>query len=374
MSSMQSRILASALGLALAAAAPAGARAADHIIAVSKPNNVFLIDAAARKVVKECKIPGRGSPLTVSPSPDGRIAYLVTNGWGEVSGINLDNCEEVFHADMSEGNIRGKTIGAMTVSRDGKELFALQSRVELLTDRYNILPHRIAVYDTAAGKDAKPIRTFDVPRGLSIMVPAVDGKHLWAAGHDMYKIEAATGTIVETHPILYWQDQRPTYGLPDGLAFWPLYETTEKFIVPYVAPKFASKEDRDAGDLAKATEWVLGVSMADLKTNEWVQTDVAPFEVIIFSMALSPTDPNIMYGAYTTLNKYDLAQKKVLKQVELDHTYYAVITSTDGKELYVGSTNDDIAVYSAETLDKLANIKLPGGGDQGAATIRVVQR
>ncbi|MDP6515794.1 MAG: quinohemoprotein amine dehydrogenase subunit beta, partial [Alphaproteobacteria bacterium] len=205
--------------VALAAIWAAGtAGAGDYLIAASKPNKVFLIDAAARRVVRDCDIPGRGSPLTVSPTTDGKIAYIVTNGWGEISGIELDTCREVFHANMSVGNIRGRIIGAMTVSRDGNWIFVVQSRVERLQDRYNVLPHRIAVYSAKGGFDPAPMRTFEVPRGITILAPAKDGKHLWAGGHDLYKIDMASGEIVETIPILYWQDTRPTYGTPDGLS------------------------------------------------------------------------------------------------------------------------------------------------------------
>ncbi len=354
--------------------AAGSAGAGDFLIAASKPNKVFLIDAAARRVVRDCDIPGRGPPLTISPSPDGKIAYIVTNGWGEISGIDLDACREVFHANMSRGNIRGRIIGAMTVSRDGNWIFVMQSRVERLRDRFNVLPHRIAVYSTRGGFDPAPMRTFEVPRGIAILVPALDGKHLWAGGHDLYKIDMASGEIVETIPILYWQDARPTYGVPDGLAFWPIYDTTETIVIPYFAPIFEDRAARDAVNWDAMTDYVVGMTTVDLATNQTKQTDLASLERIIFSIALSPTDSRFAYGAYTTLDKYDLVNGGMVKSVDLDHTYYSIIASSDGKELYVGSTFSDIGVYSAETLEKLANIELPGGGDQGPATIRIVQR
>ncbi len=359
-------------GVALSAATPA--LSADFIVAISKPNKLFLIDVAAREVVRDCDIPGRGSPLTVSVNPDGDVAYVVTAGWGEISGINLDTCEEVFRANMSEGNIRGKTIGAMTVTRDGSEIYAMQSRVELLSDRYTILPHRVAVFDATAGLEATPTRTFDVPRGLTIMAPSADGEHIWAGGHDLYKIHMASGTIVETIPILYWQETQPTYGTPDGLAFWPIYETTETMVMPFGAPEFSSREARDAGNFDEMVDFKLGATMIDLTTNEVSQVPIASMDLIIFSLAKSPTDPKHIYGVYSHLSKYDLDTGDLVHRIELDHTYYSAIVSSDGSEIYIGSTFDDIAIHSTETLEQIATIELPGGGDQGAGTFRVVQR
>lgn len=350
----------------MAASSPSVAK--DFIIATTKPNNLFVVDMAERKVVSECQILGRGSPVSMSPSPTSNVVYVSTNGWGEVSGVDTETCEEVFHADLSEGNIRAKNIAAMTVSRDGKELFVQQTRVELLPDRYNILPHRIAVYDTDAGLDATPKRSFEVPRGISIMTPSVDGKYLWAGGHDAYQIEIATGEIVNTVPILNWQKDRPNYGKPDALAFWPLYEQTEIMVLPYFAPKFASEKQEEMVD------FVVGTTRIDLTDNTWVQEDLTTADVLIFSMSLSTVDPDIIYGVYTQLSKYNVATRELEKRVDLDHTYYSVNVSSDGKEVYVGSTNDDIAIYDADTLEKLGAVKLPGGADQGVVGFRMVQR
>ncbi|MBL28623.1 MAG: quinohemoprotein amine dehydrogenase subunit beta [Rhodospirillaceae bacterium] len=357
-----------AMVIGVGAATVGVAQAKDFIITATKPNNLFVVDMAERKVVSECQILGRGSPISMAPSPTSNVVFVSTNGWGEVSGVDTDTCEEVFHADLSEGNIRARNIAAMTISRDGKELYVQQTRVELLPDRYNILPHRIAVYDTDAGLDATPKRTFEVPRGISIMTPSVDGKYLWAGGHDAYQIEIATGKIVNTVPILNWERDRPTYGKPDALAFWPLYEQTEVMVLPYFAPKFASEKQEEMVD------FVVGTTRIDLTDNTWVQEDLTSADVLIFSMSLNPSNTDIIYGVYTQLSKYNVATKELEKRIDLDHTFYSVNVSSDGKEVYVGSTNDDIGVYDAETLEKLAIIKLPGGGDQGALGFRMVQR
>ena len=45
--------------------AGAAAEAKDYLIVGSKPNALFVVDAAARKVVHSYTIPGEGSPYTI---------------------------------------------------------------------------------------------------------------------------------------------------------------------------------------------------------------------------------------------------------------------------------------------------------------------
>ena len=358
-------------GLAL----PSGGMAKDYILAMSKPNNLHLVDMAAREVVQSCTVPGRGVFVGITPAPDGKIVYVLTNGWGEVLGIEIDSCDVVFHAVLSQGNVRARSMAGMMVSNDGLELYVNLTEVELLVDRYRIRdPHRMVVFKTDAGLDAMPYRSFDVPRGHTILVPSNDGKTMWSPGHELRQFDLATGAITEEILLNSWEDAKPTYGDPDGLAFWPLYETSNVLITPYFAPIFANREARDAGDWDQLADFVVGVTRIDLATNQWTQFDMGTADVLIFSMAEDPRDSDIMYGVYTQLSKYNVKTGELLARVDLDHTYYSVITSTSGEELYIGSTFNDVAVYSSDTLEKLAKIDLPGGGDQGAAGIRFLSR
>ena len=61
-------------------------------------------------------------------------------------------------------------------------------------------------------------------------------------------------------------------------------------------------------------------------------------------------------------------------RVDLDHTYYVINVSGDGKRIYVGGTMNDISAYSTDTLEKLGAIDIPGGNDIVLASLRVIQR
>ncbi|MEP4062676.1 MAG: quinohemoprotein amine dehydrogenase subunit beta, partial [Nitratireductor sp.] len=90
------------------------------------------------------------------------------------------------------------------------------------------------------------------------------------------------------------------------------------------------------------------------------------------SAVRDPNDKSKLYGVYTQLSKHDLETKELIKRVDLPHTYYCINISSDGKELYVGGTNDDIGIYDAETLERTGEILLPSGGDMAAGTLHVI--
>ena len=56
--------------------------------------------------------------------------------------------------------------------------------------------------------------------------------------------------------------------------------------------------------------------------------------------------------------------------VDLDHSYYCVNFATDGSEVYLAGTYNDIAIYDPDTMEKLGNIELPGG-DMGLSNTRI---
>lgn len=44
----------------------------------------------------------------------------------------------------------------------------------------------------------------------------------------------------------------------------------------------------------------------------------------------------------------------MVKRIDLDRTFYTVQVSSDGEELYVGGTVNEIAIYDSETLESKA--------------------
>jgi quinohemoprotein amine dehydrogenase beta subunit len=254
--------------------------AKDYLLTGAKPDQLVLVDPAAHKVEKSCQVPDAGTGLlTIVPSPDARTAYVITNHWESVSGIDLDSCEQVFRADFSSGDERVKAPFGMDISPDGRELFVIQSPVRLKLGEYEVQPTRIAVYDTASGVGAEPVRTFEVPRRIGMLMTSNDGSKLYALSWDLYVLDPQTGEEIGRHPLRNWQ--RDNYGEPDVLDAWPQWDATDIFSSPY----FVMRTDVDPG---AADAFKTGLVTLDLKTGEFETKDFENTSVIIFSTVINP--------------------------------------------------------------------------------------
>jgi quinohemoprotein amine dehydrogenase beta subunit len=290
---------------------------------------------------------------------------VIVNRWESVTGIDLDTCEQVFRADLSSGDERVKATFGMDISPDGKELFVFESPVKLLLGELQVQPTRVAVFDTAAGTSAEPVRTFEAPRRTALLMLSKDGSKLYAVSWDIYVLDPKDGHEVGRHKLRTWG--RENYSEPDVLDVWPQWEATDIFSTLY----YAVRTDLSPNDPAS---FKTGLATLDLKTDEFKVVDFEDTSVLIFSSVINPKRPNEVYGVYTTLSKIDREQGKVLDRIELDHTYYAVNIASDGSELYVGGTMNDISVYDTKTFKKLGQIDMPDGRDQALASLRLIQR
>ncbi len=337
----------------------------DFLVVMNRPNNLQLVDLKQRTVVNTCKLPGDFGPGTVAMSPDHRTAYVLTNRFENIYGVDVDSCEIRFSARQSQGDERVKSIGSIAVSPDGSEVYTHQNPTRLLIDRYEVQPARIAVYDTSAGLDAKPVRTFPAPRQITIMATGTDGT-LYMGGRDIFAMNMETGAVTMALPSQSVGD--PLESLRDSLTVWPVGAINNEMVRMYSAAQF-----KDASQDMATAEWVWGFERVDLTSGATEARVFGPLEVVLFSGMARPGDPNQFYGVLTQLKRFDVSQRKELGSVDLDHSYYCINFSTDGSEIYLAGTFNDIAVYDADTLEKLGNIELPGG-DMSLANTRVFSR
>ncbi len=344
----------------------AAAETTEYLITGNKPGLLHVLDMKQQKVVRSHRIPDAGRTVySLTPSPDGQVVYALTNRMKSISGINVDTGEQVFRADFNEGDIRRQAFFAMDISRDGREIYVYQMSTRVLLSEYQQLPTRVAVYDTSAGLNAEPVRTFEAPRRIHMLMKSTDDKWLYAMGFDIYKMDPITGEIVETLPLRNWTLKNRS--LPDVLDFWPLWDQTDIFSTPV----YSVRTDKAADD---PSAYKTGLLTLDLKTGAYEINDFEDTSVLIFSTVVSPTKKHA-FGTYTQLTKVDLETNTLAKRVDQDHTYYAVNVSADGSEVYVGGAACDIATYETENLTKTGQINLPDAcGDQSTATLRMIRR
>jgi quinohemoprotein amine dehydrogenase beta subunit len=339
-----------------------GAPASGHdwLVTAAKPDRLFIIDAATRSVRADYRVDGtKGQIFTTLISPDERIAYLLVDKMERIVGIDLSNGREVFRAELSSPGEQVKDFFAMALSPNGRELIAYELPTELRPSEYVVETPRFAVFKTDAGLAAKPIRTYPAPRRVHMILMRPSGKSFYALGFDLYEYDFASGKLLGTRGIQQWDI--PNHAQPDLLAFWPVTEPTGVFTSPIYT------EIKKGGESEPTT----ALMSLDLRSGDLSYHDFEPLSALIFSTVLSP-DKKHAYGVYTTLTSVDVEGHKLAKRVPLDHTFYDVNVSSDGKEVYLGGTNCDVAFYDAATLEKKDVLRLPGCGDQTLSTLRVI--
>lgn len=361
--------------LAIAAGvAPSFVQAADaplksgneYMVVANYPNQINVIDVVTDKLFKTCKVPGAFGPGVMQVAPDNKTAYILSNHYEDIYGINLDTCDVSFHTQFSsDPTVRTKSIFSMAISPDGKEVYAIHNPTKLNTDHYRIQPTQLAVYSSDGGLDAKPIRTFPVPRQITVMTTGADGG-LYMAGADIYKFDVHTGKYTTAIASRNWQ--RPLYAPPDVLNAWPIQTPSKDFTILYTTAKF--QDDSYNVDTA---DWIYGFMNVNLETGKTQTTDFGPITEIYFTGMMSPKDPNIVFGVLNRLAKYDVKEKKLIKAAALDHSYYCIAMNHDGSKIYLGGTFNDVAIYDADSLEKLGNIQLPGG-DMAISTSQIFIR
>jgi len=334
----------------------------DYLAVVSKKNELHIVDSKTEKLYKTCNLEGEYSTGGLVLSPDGNIMYVLQDGWGAVYGYDMNTCKNVFSAKFYSDNIKAISAMSFNVSNDGKELYTISNPVKKHSDSYEVMDPIFSIYNTDAGLNAQPIKSFKAPRQITMLATAKDG-NLFAAGPDLYRIYPHEEKIEVAAKLRGWN--KPNYSVPDILAFWPIGRNSNEFLLMYIAAKF-----KDAKQDANTAEYMWGAVRTDLETNEVDISDFAPVETVMFTGMTSPKDSNLLYGVLTDLTKFDRKEQKVIKRVDLDHTYYCINFSTDGSTIYLGAAQNKIAVYDPDTLEKLNTIVLPDG-DAGVGTLQV---
>ena len=100
----------------------------DYLVTETRPNNIALVDLKTNKVINECKIDEIFSPGGIVLSPDYKTAFILGGYGEEIGGYEIETCKKVFHASLTQGDIRAKSLSGIAVNEDGKqELWVLNN-------------------------------------------------------------------------------------------------------------------------------------------------------------------------------------------------------------------------------------------------------
>ncbi len=342
---------------------PSLALAKEYMVVGARPDKLFVIDIKARKVEKSFTIPDSTAPQNIAISPDGKVAYVVTNSLRSIVGIELEEGKVVFRADLDYKDDERTWNYGIDLSPDGREIYSYDIPTKIHLDRYESLEPRLSVFRTDAGLEAKVVREFPMPRRIHLLMTAKSGA-LYAMGWDFYRIDVKTGKVEVAYPLRNWTKENLSQ--PDALAFWPSWDNNGIFSTPIYYARTDMAEDNMA-------RYRTGLLSLDLATEEFDMIDFQGEPEVLFSSVYHP-DRKKAFAAYNTLIKIDLENPRTEKRIDLDHTYYQTDISADGTEVYVGGTTCDIAIYSAKDLSRLGEVILPGCPDMGATVMRMIHK
>lgn len=356
---------ASVVATGVQAAGPALKPGNEYLAVANNPGQIHVLDLATDSLYKSCDIPAPFGPGALIMAPDQKTAYVLANHYEDIYGINLDDCSVSFQTTFSQGNIRTKSMYGFALSPDGSQLYVMQNPTQLNNDHYRVQPTRIAVYNTADGEKARPVRTIPAPRQVTVMVTGKDGS-LYLAGADIYRMDVETGKYETVIPSRNWQ--RPNYLPPDVLNVWPIQTPQGEFTILYTTARMKPGSD----DINEA-DFLYGYMNVDLASGETETRDFGPLTEVYFTGMRSPKDPNLMFGVLNRLAKYDIREQKLLKAASLEHSYYCIAMNGAGSKVYLAGTFNDVAVFDADSLEQIGKVKLPGG-DMATATSQVFVR
>ncbi len=344
--------------------AEAATRAHEYLLTVTRPNQLQVIDTETNSISRSCDVPGYFGAGSIATSPDGRIAYVLTNKWEDIYGFDITNCKMVFSAKQSSSDVIVKSFFSLTVSPDGKELYTVQNPVRELDDRYEVMQPQLAVFDTTAGLDVKSSRSWPVDRRITKIATLANGEVV-LGGADLKAIDPHTGKVRVISKLQNWE-RGSRWLTPDAFAVSSQGEHVGEYIMAYTTAEF-----KDDSMNFETADWWWGMSRVNLATGEVEQMETVPFQFIVFAWISDPHDSNILYGAFNTLSKHNIKEKKTLAVTDMDHTYYTINMTSDGSTIYVGGTSSDISVHDPKTLEKIGSIQLPG--DMSTADMRLAR-
>jgi quinohemoprotein amine dehydrogenase beta subunit len=343
---------------------PRHAAKRDYLVVASKPGRLFVIDAAARRVQSQFTIPNAGGYVgTIVPSPDGRIAYVLVNHMESIAGIDLASGQQVFRADLSTSNERVKCFMAFDVTPDGRELIVYELPTRLERAEYVALVPRFAVYSTAGGINAQPLRQFPAPRRVIMILARPHGNSFYAVGFDLFEFDRLSGHEVSRQGIRNWG--LPAHASPDVLAVWPVSEPTGVFTTPVYDDMMVTKNGPIVAETSLMT--------LDLNAGVLEYHDIEKTSAFVTATVLAP-GRGTAFGVGTQLSRIDMRVHQLDKRIDLDHGFYSINIATDGSEVYLGGGMCDIDFYDPTSLGKRAELKLPGCGDQSLSSLRVIRR
>jgi WD40-like Beta Propeller Repeat len=348
-----------AAAFALAGAAPVKLTGGNGTLYIGGwPNRIFVIDEATEKVAGTIEVttagpPKGGPPRSMVLSKDRKRFYL-TNSLEQVEILDVSTRRSIDHFSMSEGPNKRTYIRGMVADPLDRFLIMVLKVVEKKTDRYEVGPPKMVVYDL---KEHRIARTVPWPNNeerenINVMF-SPDGRLLYFFADDVLIYDTSDFKQVDT-----WELSRPIEEGFGRFDFGPRDATYEEpgFYTGIFTVRDAV-QNRD----------IMGVARVNLKAKSfdfWAIGPAAPLPIgarpVSFSLA---PDRKRAYGLLQEIGRYEFwtfdLERRSLVKTEFDgRPRMALRTSSNGKLLYVYQAGNTIDLYDAGTYKYLRTMTL----------------
>lgn len=354
MSRLAGRARAPLLALLLAAtAAPlAGQRSApavhpgDAKLYVGTYKNILVIDEATSRVEHEIEV-RNGIPATMVLSASGEHFYVLNTLYETIEVIDLATRSTIGQLTLSSGNRKVRIWGYNVDPQERYAVLAVKAYTKR-PDRFEVSEPMLLRYDLQQNAVVDTIPwPRGVPSGRTRILFSRDGESLYLFANEVVVLETENFTEVERWP---YEDAlgadvgRFSYGFPDQ---------------PYEEPGYFTGLFRTTDPSQNRA--LMGVARVNLDEREVEFRALGPSENVTFSLAPGGARA---YGIYRNLGNsyfwtFDLQGNRVIPGERFPGwNRMLMMTSSNGKVLYVYNAGNTIDLYEAETQRFIRRIDL----------------
>ena len=309
---------------------------------------ISILDEATEKLVGE--IPMKtGIPLDMVLSRDRKRFYAITTFLEDIDVVDIPSRQVVDTFRLTEGNRRVR-INAFEVDPAGQFMVMSVRAATRLTDRWDIGPSELLLYDLKAHKVSKKIPWPNgEERDRANLLFSPDGKYLYFFADDVFIYDTATYEVVDK-----WELSRP---VEDGFGRLELGGVDILNEEPgYFTGLFTSEDPVQHRQ-------VTGIARVNLSEKRVDFYAVGPAQDQIRTFTLAP-GRKLAYAILSRIGHYefwtfDLTGRRLQSRTEFaGRPRLAVKTSTNGKLLYLYQAGNTIDLWDASTYKYLRTVTL----------------
>ena len=323
------------------------------------PKHVSIVDEAAGTVVGRIELQ-TDAARTLFATPDYKKLVALTIKDTGFETIDVASRKVLDSFTLGSATKKVRPMG-LALDPTGRYVYAVLNTANKLIDRFEIEKPKFAVIDLQEKKIAK---TVELPKEINIggfggrgpggMRVSPDGKSLWFFRENIYIVDTTDFKLQQTIPLA-----RPEFPYMESLSLSSADDPNDE---PHKLTAIFTSTD----PIVHKRIW--GIADVDLNTRQFEFTPIGPSVANISGgLRLSP-DRKFAYGVtiegvhgdrHCEFFVIDMQSKKVVRRAEFPgRTRFAIGMTADGKNLIVYGAGYTMELYDTATLKPVKQIDM----------------